>query len=77
MAGVGTGLRAEAEAYGRKRRAEADLLVSLAQARGKELENEAYRSSRGSELESTWRIAAPIAGCTALICSCIACATAR
>jgi hypothetical protein len=35
------------------------------------------RSNRGSEVESTWRIAAPIAGWTALICSCIAWATAR
>lgn len=44
-----SGIRAEADLYSRKRRAEADLLVKLAEARGTELENDAYRSSNGSD----------------------------
>jgi regulator of protease activity HflC (stomatin/prohibitin superfamily) len=43
-----TKIRAEGEAYKRKRIAEADLLVSLATAKGTELQNAAYRGS-GSE----------------------------
>ena len=43
-----TKIRAEGETYKRKRIAEADLLVSLATAKGTELENAAYRGS-GSE----------------------------
>jgi regulator of protease activity HflC (stomatin/prohibitin superfamily) len=43
-----TKIRAEGEAYKRKRFAEADLLVKLATAKGTELENAAYRGS-GSE----------------------------
>lgn len=44
-----TKLLAEGELYSRKRRAEADLLTQLAQAEGTELENAAYRSSRGAD----------------------------
>jgi regulator of protease activity HflC (stomatin/prohibitin superfamily) len=44
-----TKIKAEADLYSRKRRSEGDLLVSLAEARGKELENNAYRASAGSE----------------------------
>jgi regulator of protease activity HflC (stomatin/prohibitin superfamily) len=43
-----TKIRAEGEAYKRRRSAEADLLVSLATAQGTELQNAAYRGS-GSE----------------------------
>jgi len=44
-----TKIRAEAQLYSRKRRAEGNLLVSLAEAKGTELENAAYRGSSGSE----------------------------
>lgn len=44
-----TKIQAEAELYSRKRRAEADLMVTLAEAEGTDLENAAYRSSAGSD----------------------------
>lgn len=40
---------AEADLYSRKKRAEGDLLVSLAKAKGTELENAAYRASAGAD----------------------------
>lgn len=42
-------INAEADLYGRKKRAEGDLLVSLAKAKGTELENAAYRTSAGAD----------------------------
>ena len=42
-------ISAEADLYGRKKRAEGDLLVSLAKAKGTELENAAYRTSAGAD----------------------------
>lgn len=42
-------IRAEADLYSRKKRAEGDLLVDLANARGTELENSAYETSAGSD----------------------------
>jgi regulator of protease activity HflC (stomatin/prohibitin superfamily) len=45
-----TKIRADGETYGRKRVAEADLLVKLATARGTELENNAYRGTGSSNL---------------------------
>lgn len=44
-----TKIRAEADLYARKRRAEGILLVQLANAQGTELENSAYRSSAGAD----------------------------
>lgn len=44
-----TKIKSEAELYSRKKRAEGDLLVSLALAQGRELENLAYKSGLGSE----------------------------
>jgi regulator of protease activity HflC (stomatin/prohibitin superfamily) len=42
-------IRAEADLYSRKKKSEGDLLVSLAQAKGTELENAAYKASAGSD----------------------------
>lgn len=42
-------IRAEADLYSRKKRSEGDLLVALANARGTELENAAYKASAGSD----------------------------
>lgn len=44
-----TKIQAEADLYSRKRRAEADLMVTLADAEGTDLENSAYRSSAGAD----------------------------
>ena len=40
---------AEADLYSRKKRADGDLLVSLAKAKGTELENAAYKTSAGAD----------------------------
>ncbi len=42
-------IKAEADLYSRKKRAEGDLLVALANARGTELENAAYKVGAGSD----------------------------
>lgn len=42
-------IRAEAGLYSRKKRSEGDLLVALADAKGTELENAAYKASAGSD----------------------------
>jgi regulator of protease activity HflC (stomatin/prohibitin superfamily) len=42
-------IAAEADLYSRKKRAEGDLLVSLAKAKGTELENAAYKTSAGAD----------------------------
>jgi regulator of protease activity HflC (stomatin/prohibitin superfamily) len=42
-------INAEADLYSRKKHAEGDLLVSLAKAKGTELENAAYRTSAGAD----------------------------
>jgi len=42
-------IKAEADLYSRKKRAEGDLLVALANARGTELENAAYKTGQGSD----------------------------
>ncbi len=42
-------INAEADLYSRKKHAEGDLLVSLAKAKGTELENAAYKTSAGAD----------------------------
>lgn len=42
-------IKAEADLYSRKKRAEGDLLVALANAQGTEMENAAYKASAGAD----------------------------
>lgn len=42
-------IRAEADLYSRRKRSEGDLLVALANAKGTELENDAYRAGAGAD----------------------------